>query len=252
MSGRTLAEGWEARRDKTGRIYFVCHTLKKTQWEDPRSLPPGWESKVDQNSKRPYFIDHSHKATTWADPRPPLTESDFQPSRTPTASGTSSLSPSRREEPKKPVALGAAFAQSRMDALKLAHDDGDSKGGKDGESNKEWYKDLLQMSLADRSLSAEEEALLSKVRKKHKVTDEEHVQMLKEIGWTVDEYEACRESSKAGAKECVVCIDAIATHIILDCMHVCLCGDCAPKLLQNPSAVCPKCRGKIAAIRKTF
>lgn len=63
--------GWEARHDRTGRLYFVNHIAKSTQWEDPRPLPPGWEAKYDERLKRKYFVDHHNRQTTWNDPRPP-------------------------------------------------------------------------------------------------------------------------------------------------------------------------------------
>ena len=31
-----LPEGWEKRSDKNGRVYFVNHSTRTTQWEDPR------------------------------------------------------------------------------------------------------------------------------------------------------------------------------------------------------------------------
>nr|CAB3226634.1 extensin [Phallusia mammillata] len=34
-------------------------------------LPPGWEMRIDDNSKWPFFIDHNSRTTTWTDPRPP-------------------------------------------------------------------------------------------------------------------------------------------------------------------------------------
>ncbi|KAI4824558.1 hypothetical protein KUCAC02_013062, partial [Chaenocephalus aceratus] len=47
-----LPAGWEKRQDN-GRIYFVNHNTRTTQWDDPRTqgmikehpLPPGWEMK---------------------------------------------------------------------------------------------------------------------------------------------------------------------------------------------------------------
>ncbi|EDV25574.1 uncharacterized protein TRIADDRAFT_23972 [Trichoplax adhaerens] len=69
--GRDLPPGWERRIDHNGRVYFVDHNTKTTQWEDPRTLaplPPSWEKKVtDQGIV--YFIDHSTKTTTYTDPR---------------------------------------------------------------------------------------------------------------------------------------------------------------------------------------
>jgi len=59
--------------------------------------------------------------------------------------------------------------------------------------------------------------------------------------------------AKQFANECVVCLENPSTHIILPCLHVCLCGDCCQKFTSgNPSAVCPKCRTPIDQIKKIF
>lgn len=65
-----------------GRVYFVNHKNRTTQWEDPRTqgqevnidledtpLPPGWEIRYTEDHK-PYFVDHNTKTTTFDDPRP--------------------------------------------------------------------------------------------------------------------------------------------------------------------------------------
>ena len=71
-SSSSLGPGWEARQDRTGRLYFVNHNTKTTQWEDPRPLPLGWEVKYDERLKRKYYVDHNNKTTAWTDPRPPV------------------------------------------------------------------------------------------------------------------------------------------------------------------------------------
>lgn len=48
---------------------------------------------------------------------------------------------------------------------------------------------------------------------------------------------------------CVVCVDLVATHIVLPCAHMCLCGECA-KLIRNKT--CPMCRSDVADIKKVF
>ncbi|XP_003744931.1 E3 ubiquitin-protein ligase Su(dx) [Galendromus occidentalis] len=69
-----LPEGWEKRIDPNGRVYFVNHKNKTTQWEDPRTqgkedpLPPGWEIKHTKDGVR-YFVDHNTRSTTFNDPR---------------------------------------------------------------------------------------------------------------------------------------------------------------------------------------
>ncbi|XP_023682955.2 NEDD4-like E3 ubiquitin-protein ligase WWP2 isoform X2 [Paramormyrops kingsleyae] len=71
-----LPSGWEKRQDN-GRVYFVNHNTRTTQWEDPRTqgmmqeppLPPGWEMKYTPEGVR-YFVDHNCRTTTFKDPRP--------------------------------------------------------------------------------------------------------------------------------------------------------------------------------------
>lgn len=71
-----LPEGWEKRVDSNGRVYFVNHKNRTTQWEDPRTqgimqedpLPEGWEMRYTGEGVR-YFVDHNTRATTFQDPR---------------------------------------------------------------------------------------------------------------------------------------------------------------------------------------
>uniref|UniRef100_A0A6Q2XN86 HECT-type E3 ubiquitin transferase n=1 Tax=Esox lucius TaxID=8010 RepID=A0A6Q2XN86_ESOLU len=66
----------EKRTDSNGRVYFVQHTTRTTQWEDPRTqgqlnekpLPEGWEMRFTVDGI-PYFVDHNRRATTYIDPR---------------------------------------------------------------------------------------------------------------------------------------------------------------------------------------
>ncbi|XP_041375572.1 NEDD4-like E3 ubiquitin-protein ligase WWP1 [Gigantopelta aegis] len=71
-----LPEGWEKRVDANGRVYFVNHKNRTTQWEDPRTqgimqedpLPEGWEMRYTAEGVR-YFVDHNTRTTTFQDPR---------------------------------------------------------------------------------------------------------------------------------------------------------------------------------------
>ncbi|BFZ19909.1 hypothetical protein BsWGS_22948 [Bradybaena similaris] len=71
-----LPEGWEKRVDSNSRVYFVNHSNRTTQWEDPRSqginqedpLPEGWEMRYTAEGVR-YFVDHNTRTTTFQDPR---------------------------------------------------------------------------------------------------------------------------------------------------------------------------------------
>ncbi|KAM6979881.1 itchy E3 ubiquitin protein ligase a [Aplochiton taeniatus] len=71
-----LPHGWEKRTDTNGRVYYVHHTTRTTQWEDPRTqgllndkpLPEGWEMRFTVDGI-PYFVDHNRRTTTYIDPR---------------------------------------------------------------------------------------------------------------------------------------------------------------------------------------
>ncbi|KAI5704573.1 hypothetical protein M8J76_006715 [Diaphorina citri] len=79
----SLPSGWERRVQPDGRVYFVNHKNRTTQWEDPRTqgqeigqigadeppLPPGWEIRYTEDGTR-YFVDHNTRSTTFEDPRP--------------------------------------------------------------------------------------------------------------------------------------------------------------------------------------
>ena len=84
-----LPAGWEQRRGRDGRIFFIDHNRRRTQWEDPRTgrpapenataegiltndhlgpLPRGWEQRLNTEG-RLYFVDHANRHTQWEDPR---------------------------------------------------------------------------------------------------------------------------------------------------------------------------------------
>uniref|UniRef100_A0A672PFH3 HECT-type E3 ubiquitin transferase n=1 Tax=Sinocyclocheilus grahami TaxID=75366 RepID=A0A672PFH3_SINGR len=59
-----LPHGWEKRTDSNGRVYFVHHSTRTTQWEDPRTqgllnekpLPEGWEMRFTVDVQTPPHI----------------------------------------------------------------------------------------------------------------------------------------------------------------------------------------------------
>ena len=60
---------------------------------------------------------------------------------------------------------------------------------------------------------------------------------------------------------CVICLAAEKTHVLVECMHKCVCEGCAERLLTTDEwrgtvhaegVECPLCRIKSYAIRKVF
>ena len=60
------------------------------------------------------------------------------------------------------------------------------------------------------------------------------------------------------ACDCVVCLDKPKTYIILNCMHLCLCEDCANSWMKHKGAAntfnknCPICSKKITQIARIY
>ncbi|CAK8695881.1 unnamed protein product [Clavelina lepadiformis] len=72
----SLPKGWERRTETNGRVYYINHNTRTTQWEDPRTqgmvneapLPQGWEIRFTNAGIR-YFVNHNNRSTTFTDPR---------------------------------------------------------------------------------------------------------------------------------------------------------------------------------------
>lgn len=180
------------------------------------------------NLGRSYFIDHNTRATAWDDPRPPIQLANkFSYDAKPKTLSNSRTSRDRRKK--------GADGRERGHSL-----------------DREWYGDVLRMSLVDKVLTAEEESMLSSMRTKLNITDDDHEAILGEIGWTKEEVKEAKKDSEK-IKECVVCLEAPATHVVMDCMHVCLCSECSMQYNGiYKSQGCPNCREEIKEIRKTY
>ncbi len=71
--GVRLPQGWEARSDAQGRVFYVNHNDHTTHWVAPPAqaaaltLPPGWSQSVDAQG-RTYYVNHNTKTTAWTLP----------------------------------------------------------------------------------------------------------------------------------------------------------------------------------------
>ncbi|VDM01522.1 unnamed protein product [Schistocephalus solidus] len=64
-----LPEGYERRRDQNGRVYYVNHITRTTQWEDPRQstapLPDGWEMRYTSDVFLFFCLPFHSTSTQW-------------------------------------------------------------------------------------------------------------------------------------------------------------------------------------------
>jgi Zinc finger, C3HC4 type (RING finger) len=70
------------------------------------------------------------------------------------------------------------------------------------------------------------------------------------------EFEAMKNFSGKGGgakrdNECVVCLDKPKDHVIMNCMHLCLCEDCAVDF-SEPKAKCPMCSKRVRKVVRIF
>ncbi len=50
--------------------------------------------------------------------------------------------------------------------------------------------------------------------------------------------------------ECVVCLDKPKDHVVMPCMHMCLCEDCAKDFGAKNN--CPMCSKKVRKVMRIF
>lgn len=93
------------------------------------------------------------------------------------------------------------------------------------------------------------------------------MQIVRELGYTMQDWDAMiargrdhdemKLSNSTDAQdlirltpntECMCCLERVSDHIVMNCMHLCYCDECAE--LQRMTRSCPKCSKPIAGIRK--
>jgi len=286
-----LPPGWEQLLDpRTGRTYYQNHITRTTQWEPPvplpaavpvnpasSPLPPGWTENIDPKTGRKYYSNHITKTTQWerptatAGPAPPVNQ-QLPPgwvmlldSRTGRYYYSNSiLKKTQWERPTDgalPPAPPPAARPSTDPVPQFSQLAIDRATQKDKVSKYDMYKSVLRAVLIDGQLNTAEEQMLSELRQQHGITYEEHEKLLKECG--VDSAKLAelkeighnKEKEKTPSKECVVCLDAEADHVVLDCFHMCMCEQCAGVLNREADPkkkICPVCRGPIRDVKKVF
>ena len=53
--------------------------------------------------------------------------------------------------------------------------------------------------------------------------------------------------------QCVVCMDERKQHVLMPCMHMCVCEACAQRLLEvQTTPLCPVCRTPVESTMRVF
>ena len=84
-----------------------------------------------------------------------------------------------------------------------------------------------------------------------KYNEEKYLRGKDQLGLDLDEFPREEHGLRAGARECVVCLDRIADRIALPCGHLCLCSRCSTEVLSRTGS-CPVCRGSVRRVQPVF
>jgi hypothetical protein len=116
------------------------------------------------------------------------------------------------------------------------------------------YKEFLRGMITDPSTGNAEFDQLKLFARKKQISDSEHVKILGELNYSKQQFDDLKKSgdSKADSKDCVVCLDKPKDHIILNCMHLCLCEECGPQYANKRNAKCPMCSKRVVEIRRVY
>jgi len=115
------------------------------------------------------------------------------------------------------------------------------------------YKAYLKGILSDELINIQEFQQMKLYREKKKITDSDHLAVLKELNMTVEQFEEMKkfDAKAKGDNECVVCLDRKKDHVIFNCMHLCLCEQCVGTV-TGKSNKCPMCSKKITKVVRIF
>lgn len=101
--------------------------------------------------------------------------------------------------------------------------------------------------------------LFAHLRSTYSITLAQHTAVVRELDVSEDEWQLVVSSAAnketAKVNECVVCLSAPSTFILVPCGHVCLCAECAVQFIPVVGEVpqcCPNCRKTVQSVLKTF
>jgi len=141
-----------------------------------------------QKTKRRYYVNHQAKSTSWTDPRPAIGLPALRPA------GAAAGAAGGRIGSSSGVGGAAAPAASAYDGSQSA--------------DLSWYRDMLRMALADKSITPDEDEMLAAARARMHISDSDHQKILRECGWEPADFARVRKEDPY--REC--CTDTQGEH----------------------------------------
>jgi len=117
---------------------------------------------------------------------------------------------------------------------------------------KDIYKGYVRGLLSTELITAPEIEKLKKIREELGFTEREHNEVLAELGLTPNQFDEMKSSEMRRDKDCVICLENPKTHVIFDCMHLCLCDECVEPYAEKRQKKCPICTKKITRVARIF
>jgi len=114
------------------------------------------------------------------------------------------------------------------------------------------YKGFILGVIASGEVTPIDMEKLKKYQEENGIGDKEQLEVLSEIGVSLEQFEQMKVYEMKREKECVVCLERPKDYVIFNCMHLCLCEVCAQTYMQKKSPKCPMCSKKAAKIVKIF
>lgn len=124
------------------------------------------------------------------------------------------------------------------------------------------YAQMVRMALVQENITPAAEKMLAETLMKLNLTEQHHKDVLLSLGISEESFESRKQHTASGAvpapvgssendRDCVICCDEPVTHVVMDCMHLCLCAGCADHMSKSKHD-CPICRGSIREVRRIF
>jgi Zinc finger, C3HC4 type (RING finger)/UBA-like domain len=115
------------------------------------------------------------------------------------------------------------------------------------------YAAFVRGITAGESISLNAFEQLKEYRKQRNITDAEHAKALDSIGMKTTQFDGLKrfEMKEKADNECVVCLDNVKDHVMFDCMHLCVCEDCAVDF-NRPGSKCPMCSKKVRQVARIY
>merc|ERR1719233_2194979 len=120
-----------------------------------------------------------------------------------------------------------------------------------GLTDLQYYQSYLRGCAADNHINEHEKKGLEIQRKNRNITPEQHIQVLKNLCISLEEYEQMLKPKRTGTDMCASCMNNPREIVLLPCRHLVLCEGCSVGE-GGKHITCPKCGEEARETIKAF